>query len=454
VTMYRKSGTFASFAGKGFARREIFDHNVIAVPKAYPDAQLLLERRGLRPNELQRGQFYQLNLYTTDFYGLPDDLFTHPEINWHRQQLGQKGLIAAAGLWIRRSVATISTLQSDLCQQLYRHATLKRLCKTQVDTHFRYWYAILFNAILDLCLDFKILTIYSPTGHQVVVNTRKAVQPDLFCRIYDYPSEAFDCHKVTFADAQYWEIPVQANRSRLASLAMKNGGPRRDDTEAQLCIFHDVEENIDTRISSAECADNLARMLEIERSFGFNTTYDVLGMLFERKKDLIYASNPRHSIGFHSFNHDLGDLAQLPKCRSVDLRVRGYRPPKSRITSELTNYRLAQLNFEWFACSARRLGHSACRLENGIVRIPIHLDDHSLFMGKPYEQWESELLGQARAIPYFGLGLHDCYAGKWLGHYADLLEKLLTKKQVVSADEICDSIFLDPPAQPPRRFWS
>ena len=414
---------------------------------------MLLERRGLQPKELQRGQFYQLNLYTTDFYGLPDDLFTHPEINWHGQQLGQKGLIAAAGLWIRDAVATISTLQSDLCQQLYRHATLKRLCKTQVDTHFRYWYAILFNAIMDFCLDFRILTLRSPTAHQIIANTRKTVQPDLFCRIYNYPDKAFDCRKVTVADAQYWEIPVRANRGRLAPLAVTNG-VSRGTAKARLCIFHDIEENVDTQISSTECAENLARMLQIEKSFCLDTTYDVLGMLFERKRDLIRASNPRHSIGFHSFNHNLRDLAQLPKCRSVDLRVRGYRPPKSRITSELTNYRLAQHNFEWFACSARSLGYFACRLESGIVRIPIHLDDHSLFMGKPYKQWECEVLEQARAIPYFGLGLHDCYAGKWLGRYADLLEKLLTMKEVVNADEICDSVFLDAPAQPTKRPWS
>ena len=65
---------------------------------------MLLERRGLRRKELERGQFYQINLYTSDFYNLPDDLFTDPTINWHGQQLGQKGLIAAAGIWIRNSI--------------------------------------------------------------------------------------------------------------------------------------------------------------------------------------------------------------------------------------------------------------------------------------------------------------------------------------------------------------
>jgi hypothetical protein len=134
---YRKFATSASFVGRGFAPREVFAHNVIAIPKHYPDAQVLLERWGLRRKELDCGQFYQINLYTIDFYNLPDDLFSDPTINWHGQQLGRKGLIAAAGIWIRNSIATVSTLQSDLCQQLYRQPRLKRLCKTRVDMHFR-----------------------------------------------------------------------------------------------------------------------------------------------------------------------------------------------------------------------------------------------------------------------------------------------------------------------------
>ena len=441
--MYRKSGTFALFAGKGFARREIFAHDVIAVPKPYPDAQLLLERSGLQRQELQRGQFYQLNLYTNDFYDLPDDLFTHPEINWHGQDLGKKGLIAAAGLWIRDSVATISTLQSDLCQQLYRHSTLKRLCKTQVDTHFKYWYAILLNAILDFCLDFKISTLHCPTGHQIVAKTRKTIKPDLFCRIYDYPDKQYYCRKISDGPAEYWEIPVDVNRGHVAHLTVPIPDARRKSAKEQICISHDVEENVDTKISSAECADNLSRMLQIEQSFGLDVTYNVLGTLFQRKNAEIKAFNPNHSIGFHSFNHDLKDQAQLPKCRAVHLRVRGYRPPQSRITAELTDYNLTLHNFEWFACSARRLGHSDCRLENGVVKIPIYLDDYALFLGKPYDQWESELLSHARAMSFLGLGLHDCYAGKWLGSYTDLLDKLLNMKQSVNADEISDRMFLD-----------
>src|SRR5579862_3592880 len=444
--MYRKFGTFASFGGRGFARREVFSHHVIAIPKHYPDALVLLQRRGLRPRELKLGQFYQINLYTSEFYNLPDELFTDPTINWHGQQLGEKGLIAAAGIWVRNAVATVSTLQCDLCQQLYRHPRLKRLCKTQVDTHFRYWYAFLFNAILDFCIDSGIATLRCPTGRQVAATTRKAIDPALFYRIYDYPPQAYACQEVCIGNAQYWEIPVGENRGRVASLCETAIAPPSD-ASGRLSIFHDIEENADTEISVTECEDNFEQMLQIEKSLGIDATYGILGRLLDRKRRLVLSFNPAHSIGFHSFNHDVCDLKQLEKCRSVDLRVRGYRPPRSRITSELTNYRLAELNFEWLASSARSLGHSDCRLDGGIVKIPIDQDDYSLFLGEPYQQWESGVLQRARALPFFGLGLHDCYAGKWLPRYKELLDKLLSIGSFISGDAICNRVFCDSPDQ-------
>src|SRR4029077_663796 len=137
------------------------------------------------------------------------ELFWHPEINWHLQQLGVKGLIAAAGLWIRESEATITTVQSDLCQQFYRHAHLTRPYKTQVETHFKHWYAILFNAALDFCLHRGLTILYSPTGRPVVGNTKKKVVPDLFLRIYDYPGTRYACHGTRLYGAEYWEIPIE-----------------------------------------------------------------------------------------------------------------------------------------------------------------------------------------------------------------------------------------------------
>jgi hypothetical protein len=440
--MLSKYGASAWFAGTGFGRRELFSHAVVAIPKPYPDAQLLLERRGFTQRKLEKGIFYQLNLYTTDFFGLPDDLFTDPEINWHGQQFGQKGLIAAAGLWVHATRATISTLQSDLCQQLYRHGALRSLHRTSVETHFRYWYAFLFNAVMDFCLDLNVAAVRSPTGNQVIANTKRRLAPQLFLRIYDHPSKRYRCREVSVAAARYWEIPVEENRDRIIRLAPATQPPHGRLANKCICIFHDIEENVDTDVSSDACADNLTRMLEIERSFGVNTTYNVLGSLLDRKRSEIVASDPGHSIGFHSFNHDLNDLNQLAQCRSVDLRVKGYRPPKSRITPELTDYRLSLFNFEWFACSVRGLGQADCRLQRGIVKIPIQVDDYALSLGQAYEQWEAGLLDLAHTTAFLSFGLHDCYADKWLPRYEDLLDTLAGVGQFVTAEDICAELFL------------
>ena len=394
---------------------------------------------------LQTGSFQQINLYTTDFFNLPDELFWHPEINWHRQQFGVKGLIAAAGLWIDGSEATITTVQSDLCQQLYRHAPLAKPYKTQVETHFKHWYAILFNAVLDFCLQRGLSVLYSPTGSQVVGNTKKPIAPDLFLRIYDYPATRYVCRRTSLYGAEYWEIPLESNLSLIARLREAGSFPKHGNHgRPKICIFHDVEEGIDTDISAADCARNLDRMLQIENELGLDATYNVLGMLLARKQKIIEASNPRHSIAFHSFNHRLEDGTQLRQCRDVDLRVRGYRPPRSRMTAELTDYNLTFLNFEWLASSASSLGFRECRIENGLIKIPIALDDYPLFTGAAdYEDWENDLLEHARTRRVFGFGLHDCYAGLWLENYPQLLHKLSEIGDFVSADQLCDWTLLE-----------
>src|SRR5438132_14160243 len=64
-----------------------------------------------------------------------------------------------------------------------------------------------------------------------------------------------------------------------------------------------------------------------------------------------------------------GNRGQLQKCREIDYRVKGYRPPQSRITSELSDTRLAFHNFEWLASSAHSLQTSLPELRNRIVKI-------------------------------------------------------------------------------------
>ena len=441
--MYRKRGDRRSFVDTRLAPREIFSHRVLAVAKPYPDSQLLLQRRGMTRATLRGGRFLQLNLYTTDFHDLPEALFTDPEINWHHQQFGQKGLVAAAGLWVRDRAATITTLQSDLCQQLFRSPQLRAPCRTRIETHFRYWYVILFNAILDFCLEREIGVVYCPTGRQVLATTEKAIAPDLFLRIYDHVERSYSCGRVMRDGCEYWEIPVAANAHRVTRLIDDSAPTIGRAPRPQICIFHDIEENIDTAVSAEECARDLDRMLEIERRAGVATTYDIVGALFGQKRDIIRAANPRHSLAFHSFNHDIRNGSQLPQCRHVDLQVRGYRPPQSRITAELADENLTFFNFEWLASSADSLGHADCRLENGVVKIPIHLDDYPLFTGAiDYQRWQADVLGRAAAGPLFGIGLHDCYARHWLPHYPSLLDRLGRIGTLVTADDICDAELL------------
>jgi hypothetical protein len=52
------------------------------------------------------------------------------------------------------------------------------------------------------------------------------------------------------------------------------------------------------------------------------------------------------------------------------------------------------------------------------------------------------LLERARAKKFFGFGLHDCYAGLWLERYPQLLHKLAQIGDFVSADQLCDWMFL------------
>jgi len=447
---YMRVGDHLAFVGQSFAPREVFSHLAVALHKPYPDAQLLLEKRGMPRQVLQRGNFVQINVYTTDFYGLPDELFSDLDLNWHHQQFGSKGLIAAAGLWIQDRTATVTTLQSDLCQQLYRHTALRRTCKTQVETRFKYWYAILFNAILDFCVANELLAVHSPTGEEIVENTEHRIAPDLFLRIYNYPEHRYVCRRTRRSSAEYWEIPVTVNTSRIVRLRPEAIASQQE-TRPRICLFHDIEENVDTSISPAECADNLSRMLSIEKEFGIATTYNVLGTLLEQKRSEILGSNPEHSIGFHSFDHRIGDLDQLRQCRQVDLRVKGYRPARSKLTAGLADYNLTQLNFEWLACSAHDFGFDACKLENGLVKIPIAVDDYPLFTGTVrYDQWARELLRMAASMPFFAFGLHDCYARHWLEHYPHLLEELAKIGDFATADAVSNRMFLPGTSTPPK----
>ena len=439
--MYRTRGEPALLGAMGLARRELFAHEVVAIAKPYPDSQFLLERRGISRRRQMHGAFVQLNLYSLDLFDLPAEVFSDPEVNWHAQQLGRRGLIAAAGIFLEGSRAIIVTLQSDLCQQLYRHRTLKADWKTRIETHFGHWHVLLFNAVLDFCLVSGVEEALSPTGNLVVARTEKPISPALFLRIYDHPKARYICELSGLGGAPYWKMSILSNIDRIARLTPVDVGTARASGPA-IAIFHDIEEDVDTHVSADQCRHHLTAMLRIEQAAGVDSTYSVLGRLMGAKRPEILDSSPHHSIGFHSYDHATS-RDQLRRCREVDLRIRGYRPPRSRLTSELGVRRLTFFNFEWLASSASSLGQWGCRLENGLVKIPIHFDDYPLHrLMQDYQAWEARLFEALRERPFLAFGLHDCYAEHWLPNYPQLLAKLARHGSFITADGLREGLFL------------
>src|SRR5204863_9880494 len=102
----------AAFASARFAREDWFPHEVLWLAKPYPDTYLQLETRGVSDPTLRASQPVQLNVYSRVLDGLPDELFTDRAVNWHGQQLGRRGLVAAAGLVVEPRGAFGSLLQS------------------------------------------------------------------------------------------------------------------------------------------------------------------------------------------------------------------------------------------------------------------------------------------------------------------------------------------------------
>ncbi len=428
------------FRAKGFARSAWFPHDVVWVAKHYPDAMLQLERRGVPRSLVESGRGFQLNLYSDALAGLPDALFTDRAVNWHRQQFGRKGLIAAAGLFLEARGLFVTLLQSDLCQQIFRQPSLKAACKTRLDNRFRAWPSVLLNAVLDFAMAHDVAALYSPTSDHIVSGIRRSVDPTLFRRIYDAPLRRYVCRRVEIGPASYWEVPLRDNLDRVVRL-VPAGKAATGSARRTIGLFHDIEENVSVPVGSQACRANLARMLEIEARHGVLATYNIVGTLFREKHAAINVRE--HAFGFHSYNHRIDDPDQLPRAREVDLQVRGYRPPQSVLTDELSDYNLSYFNFEWLLTSALRFGFEEGRLENGIAKIPVHLDDHPLHTGEvDYMGWRAHLrrLVDQRAVAVFGL--HDCYAHHWLDHYDDLLAELSAVGEIVTCDALADHRFL------------
>ena len=249
--------------------------------------------------------------------------------------------------------------------------------------------------MVNFALENNVKHFYSPIAGFAIAQTdpSRTVRRGLFERVYDGVANK---QWLARRDSNWWVIDVAGNRERaIVGKRMQE----RIETGKTIRVCHDIERglgHIDTDPGFAESAnktsaDSLQQMLAIEEQMKVKATYNVLGCLLSDVREK--RAKRGHCITFHSCDHNL-EVEQLARCRKVDYRIKGYRPPQSRLTPELTDEKLCFRNFEWLASSARLLGIRMPRLENGLVKIPIIFDDFDLYKGRlTYEEWEQRAIG-------------------------------------------------------------
>lgn len=412
----------AEWVARGHPRRHFFPHRVHQLPKCGPDGFRLASWMA---GEREPAAMWQLVLHAgppvlTEF---PAELFFDDDLQWHRQQFGMPGHVASVNLIVRGGSVHTTAHMSDLVQRIGR----RREHKTRVEKRFAGWDRMLLNAVLDFAIERGMRSVRVPCSSHALAHTDRArdVQRELFERIYDsHPRSLYPVER----DGQWWRIHVAGAADRVVRLAP--AAEQRPEGRT-ICVLHDIERGAGHRASDPEFAEraertsraSLSKMLAAERAAGVKATYNVLGSLFAEVRDEVEPDG--HCVAFHSYDHPLGEgTPQLDACRELDYRLKGYRPPQSRITGELTAANLLFHNFEWLASSPESLGVQSPQLTNRLVRLPVRADDFDLYRGTPYEEWESGVLATVEQNTFTAVGLHDCYGELWLPRYEQLLEKL------------------------------
>ncbi len=419
--------------------RPFFPHRVLRIPRAGPDALQLADWMcGVRnPDRLW---LFLLHAEPGAAEGIDPSLFDDPTIQWHRQSHGLAAHVAyACAVEVDRDLHVLCYV-SDLVQRIAR----RREWKTRVENTFGGWAYLLLNAIVDFAAERGDRCVLSPSADLVLrhADPERDIGRTLFDRVYDrMPRRAYD-PSVT---GPWWVIDIDAARDRLVP-----GIPAIDTRPVPrvVCVSHDTEGGLGhradadfARAAEADAERALERMLHIEARLGVRTTYQVVGTRLGRVRDLLAGGG--HALGFHSWDHRPRGR-QLARCRAADGRIRGYRPPASRPTSEHGSESLARASFEWLATSRHALGFREPRLVSGVVRIPIARDDYGLHTGElDYAGWRAAVLAEATAGGFYALGLHDCYASHWLERYDALLGALGRDAELWTMDEVSSRLALD-----------
>ncbi len=458
------AGLVERFQAAGGKQRHFFPHRVYRIARPGPDGYKLAKRMlgNVGGGELRQIVLYALPEATAEF---PREIFFDRDIQWHEQHCGRPGQVAWATVVVRRDRLIVTTLVSDLVQRISR----RREHKTRVERVFKGWAHQLWNAVMDYAADLGVDVVQAPSAELVLsrmTDRSRSPQAALFERVYDEtPRGLFR----TEGGGRLLTIRVRENADRLAPLEKRS---ERVSEERTVAIVHDVERGLGhrdvdpefARRADAESAAHLDRMLAIEEAAGVSTTYNVVGCMLGEVEEKIRGGE--HAVAFHSFDHRVSrvplnllrphglrrlagrafgshDREQLQRCREVDYRLKGYRPPRSRAES-LSDATLSRYNFEWLASSPGSQGVTAPRLGEGVVRAPIHLDDFDLYRGvKDFSTWERQALETIRSQRFTAIGLHDCYGELWLDGYESFLEKVGLLARLRTVDEVASRTFLD-----------
>jgi hypothetical protein len=425
---------------RGHNRRHFFAHRAYRLPKCGPDGFLLAERMtGHDDPAAMREILLHADPATLDEF--PAELFFDDDVIWHQQQFGLPGHVATASLVLDRDTVWTTVHVSDLVQRISR----RRELKTRVEKRFKGWVHMLLNAVLADALERGARRVRTPTAALALRHTAEArsPQPALYERIYDQTLRSL--YPVR-QEGEWWVVDVAQARERVVV-------PHRRATERRsrrvVCICHDIErglghvgyDDVFSRRADERAGRDLEAMRRAEAALGVKATYCVVGALLEEVRAPLEADG--HCLAFHSFDHRVEPDHQLLRCREVDYRLKGYRPPQSRLTPELSDRNLLRRNFEWLASSPASLGADAPEMRNGLVRLPIGYDDFPMWnAGVGYEDWEREALERIAAADFTAVDLHDCYAPWWLPQYPRFLEQVRELGELRTLDEVAAEMTL------------
>jgi hypothetical protein len=430
----------AEWEEKGHKRRHFFAHRLFQLPKCGPDGYRIAQRMC---GEQKLGRHWQLLLYADPALvdQFPRELFFDHDLIWHGQHFGRPGQVASATVLTRPDALYSMVHHADLVQRIGRF----REHKTQIEKQLGGWPWMLLNGVIALALERGVRKIRTPGSRLAMQNTDRArnVQPYLFERIYDRPVAEFPG---SVRHGEWWEIDVAA---AAPAVVLPIPGEEQVQEEKTVCVMHDVERGLGhrgrhwrvARRANKTGVESVAAMLSVEESCGVRATYNVVGKLLGDVRGPIESGG--HALAFHSFDHVDGK-DQLHRCREVDYRLKGYRLPQSRSTPETTDTNLAFHNFEWLASWGPSIGTDSPVLRDRLVRLPVTLDDFSLYKRRQtYDEWEGALLEHVERAPFTTVGLHDCYAHLWLDRYPELLEKLKSLARLRTLDDVAADVVME-----------